>query len=291
MPFDALTYAWNHPHRLGPALAGRFAADADGPWARLDGSYDRLADAVQPMTAAIVCGLRADAMQLHVSMHDVCDAVSRDPIRLGGFVGIDPMSPSWREELEQALALDLRGVCVAPAAQAVHPTHPHAMELWDACQARSLPVIAVPLGTKVAAGPLEFARPIAWDEPARAFPKLRIVLGGMGWPWMDECLAMLSRYPNVFTETSTLVPTPWRLYESLRDAWALDVLDRVLLGSAFPFADPAEAVETTLRLNAYAPSHGPRIPTTALRALVDQDCFAALGALGPRLSQGVGVAA
>ena len=100
MPFDALTYAWNHPERLGPALSGRFAADALGPWTRLDGSFDQLAEAVRPMTAAIVCGLRADAMGLHVDAREVADAVTRDPIRLGGFAGIDPMSASWRDELE-----------------------------------------------------------------------------------------------------------------------------------------------------------------------------------------------
>jgi hypothetical protein len=121
MPFDALTYAWNHPERLGPALSGRFAADALGPWTRLDGSFDQLAEAVRPMTAAIVCGLRADAMGLHVDAREVADAVTRDPIRLGGFAGIDPISATWRDELEQAISLGLRGVCVAPAAQAVHP--------------------------------------------------------------------------------------------------------------------------------------------------------------------------
>jgi predicted TIM-barrel fold metal-dependent hydrolase len=291
MPFDALTYAWNHPERLGPALAGRFAADASGPWARLDGSFDQLADAVRPMTAAIVCGLRADAMGLHVDAREVAEAVSRDAMRLGGFVGIDPMNAAWRDDLEQALAMGMRGVCVAPAAQGVHPTHPHAMELWDLCQRRSLPVISAPLGTKVGAGPIEFARPLAWDEPARAFPRLRILVGGLGWPWVDECLAMLSRHPNLFAEVSTLVPTPWRLYGALRDAWALGVLDRVLLGSAFPFAEPQAAAETTLRVNAYAPMQGPRIPTGELRRLVERDCFAALGARGPRLSSGVGVAA
>jgi hypothetical protein len=291
MPFDALTYAWNHPERLGPALSGRFAADALGPWTRLDGSFDQLAEAVLPMTAAIVCGLRADAMGLHVDAREVADAVTRDPIRLGGFAGIDPISATWRDELEQAVALGLRGVCVAPAAQAVHPTHPHAMELWDLCQRRGLPVISAPLGTKVGAGPIEFARPLAWDEPARAFPKLRILIGGLGWPWVDECLAMLSRHPNLFAETSTLVPTPWRLYGALRDAWALGVLDRVLLGSAFPFAEPAAAAETLLRVNAFAPMQGPRIPTRELRELVERDCFSALGARGPRLSSGVGVAA
>ena len=291
MPFDALTYAWNHPQRLGPALSGRFAADAGGPWARLDGSFDQLAEAVRPMTAAIVCGLRSEVMQIHVDASEVADAVARDGIRLAGFAGIDPMAPSWREDLQVALALGMRGVCVAPAAQAVHPTHPHAMELWDECQRRRLPVIAAPLGTKLNTGPLEFARPSVWDEPARAFPKLRILIGGFGWPWIDECLAMLSRHPNLFTETSSLVPTAWRLYGSLRDAWALGVIDRVLLGSAFPFAMPAEAAETVLRVNACAPVQGPRIPTGALREVVDRDCFAALGTPGPHLSEGVGVAA
>ncbi|MFM7806994.1 MAG: hypothetical protein ACKPEA_03575, partial [Planctomycetota bacterium] len=65
----------------------------------------------------------------------------------------------------------------------------------------------------------------------------------------------------------------------------------VLLGSAFPFNEPAAAAETTLRVNAYAPVQGPKIPTRELRELVDRDCFAALGAAGPRLSTGVGRAA
>jgi predicted TIM-barrel fold metal-dependent hydrolase len=291
MPFDALTYAWNHPQRLGPALAGRFAADTGGPWSRLDGSFDQLAEAVKPMTAAIVCGMRSEAMGVHVRTSEVADAVSRDPMRLAGFAGIDSMHPGWRDDLAEARSLGMRGVCVAPAAQAVHPTHPHAMELWQSCSDAGWPVIAAALGTRANAGPLEFARPIVWDEPARAFPRLRILVGGLGWPWTDECLAMLGRHPNLFSECSSLVSMPWKLYEALRDAWSIGVLDRVLLGSAFPFAMPAVAAETVLRVNACAPMHGPRIPTRSLRELVDRDCFAALGARGPRLAQGVGAAA
>ena len=56
-------------------------------------------------------------------------------------------------------------------------------------------------------------------------------------------------------------------------------------------AEPAAAAETLLRVNAYAPVQGPRIPTRELRELVERDCFSALGARGPRLSSGVGVAA
>lgn len=46
----------------------------------------------------------------------------------------------------------------------------------------------------------------AWrelDEIARAHPKLRLIAGHGGWPWVLETVAVCQRHPNVYLELST----------------------------------------------------------------------------------------
>ena len=134
MPFDALTYAWNHPDRLGPALSGRFAADALGPWARLDGSFDQLAEAVRPMTAAIVCGLRAEAMRVHVGVREVADAVNVPVIASGGAGTVDHIADGLTAGGAQAAIIS--SMLYSPRLD----HNPSVRELKDALIARGVPM-------------------------------------------------------------------------------------------------------------------------------------------------------
>ncbi|MCE9619074.1 MAG: amidohydrolase family protein [Planctomycetes bacterium] len=284
MPFDSLTYAWNHSELLRPALEGRFAADSHSGWSRLDTSFDHLTEAVKPLTGAIVCGIHSEILGVRVPHADIAQAVAQDPFRLIGFAGIDPLSGDWIKQLAAARKLSLHGVCVCPAAQGVHPTHPEAMKLWAKCEAEGRPVISLPLGSASGSTPIEFGHPTAWDEPARQFPKLKIVIGGFGWPWIDECLAMLVRHPQLFTETSLLVRRPWRLLPTLADAESLGVLEQVLPGSGFPFLSPSAALQTILTVNRWANEAGPRLSPASLRGITERNIFKTLGVNPPLLA-------
>ena len=51
---------------------------------------------------------------------------------------------------------------------------------------------------------LEYARPYLFDEVARSFPKLRIIIAQLGQPWVDETICLLAKHQNVFADVSGL---------------------------------------------------------------------------------------
>ena len=51
--------------------------------------------------------------------------------------------------------------------------------------------------------------PLAIDEVACRFPELTIVMCHLGWPHVDQALAVCLKHPNVFMETSAIHPFFW----------------------------------------------------------------------------------
>jgi uncharacterized protein len=125
---------------------------------------------------------------------------------------------------------------------------------------------------------LEFGRPVLWDEVAQAFPKLPIVIGQLGFPWIDETLVMIGQHASVFADISGVASRPWQLYNSLLSAASLGVMDKLLFGSGFPFETPAKAIEAMYSVNSYSHgTHMPSVPRTLLRGIVERDSLACLG--------------
>lgn len=62
-----------------------------------------------------------------------------------------------------------------------------------------------------------YSRPVYFEDVARAFPRLNIVLAHMGWPWVEEAVAVAYMTPNVYLDISTGAP---RIYKenALREA-------------------------------------------------------------------------
>ena len=90
------------------------------------------------------------------------------------------------------------------------------------------------------AGPLrpsEPGRPIPYlDEVAVDFPELRIVGGHIGYPWTQEMIALATKYPNVYIDTSAYVPRrfPPELVRYMVESGS----KKVLFGSNFPMLTP-----------------------------------------------------
>lgn len=51
--------------------------------------------------------------------------------------------------------------------------------------------------------------PIHFDEVAFQFPELRIIMSHCGQPWIDEALAVLAHWDNVFMATTSVAPRYW----------------------------------------------------------------------------------
>ncbi|MHC4948669.1 MAG: amidohydrolase family protein, partial [Planctomycetota bacterium] len=156
--------------------------------------------------------------------------------------------------------------------------HSSAFRIYERCDALSMPVFVTVGDVQSADAILEFARPGHWDEVARSFPGLRIVINQLGHPWVDETLTLLGKHDHVYATISGIASRPWQLYNALLSASSLGVMDKLLYGSGFPRDVPAKTIEALYSVNTY--SHGtqlPAIPRSHIRAIVERDSLAVLG--------------
>jgi len=288
MIVDAHTHLWRGPDQLGPSLTRSLQRKLGERWAELDASPRAHGQAIEPVAVAFVLGYRSRYLGAAVPNEMVSEYVAGDAERLVGFGGADPTDPETIKAVEQWPAMGLEGVTIDPAGQGFHPADTRAMRFYEACVALGLPII-VQTGERLASeAKLEYARPCLFDEVARTFPDLKLVIGGLGRPWPDETFVLVDKHPNVFTDLAGLCTRPWQLYNLMLQAYQLGVTDRLLFGSGFPFISPGEAIEAIYSLNRYA--HGtalPSIPREKLRLIVERDTPKALG-LTPRAAKTAG---
>ena len=282
MIIDCATRVFNSPEQLGREIAAALRRNMALRGGRLESTAAAHERAAAPVAASLVHGFRSRLLDAGIPNEFVAEVVRSNPGRLAGIAGIDPMAADARAQLDRAMELGLVGVSISPSAQGFHPSHSDAMRLYARIEELGLPMFVSRPGPLVPSGSLEFDRPSGLDEVARSFPRMRIVIGELGWPWIDECLAMLMKHPNVHAEVSGVSGRPWQLYNALLSAQSLGVMDRLFFGSGFPYEQPAKAIENLYSVNTFA--HGtqlPAIPRVALRAIAERDPFSILGIDSP----------
>jgi hypothetical protein len=126
--------------------------------------------------------------------------------------------------------------------------------LWDlpATDRRYYPLFAecvnldVPVCLQVGhTGPLcpsEPGRPIPYiDVVAIEFPELKIVCGHIGYPWTTEMIAVATKHPNVFIDTSAY--TAKRYPQELVTYMKTNGRKKVLFGTNYPMILPSKCLE------------------------------------------------
>jgi uncharacterized protein len=292
MIVDCHTHIWQSPDQLGQWDMGdsarssrqprpaRFspsgkanwrsvpAADADHHWAQ-----NSLVD------KSIVLGFKSKYLQAEVPNSYVAQYVNRFPQKLIGFAGVDPTERSAVDELRAAhFDLKLRGVTLSPANQDFHPSDSRAMRVYAEAERLGMPILLHPVGQYSEQSKLEFARPYLFDEVARTFPKLRLVIAQLGQPWVDETICLLGKHANVYADVSGLLSRPWQAYNALILAHQSQVIDKLLFGSDFPYTAVTDCIETLYSINQLAQGTNlPVVPREALRGIVERDALGLLG--------------
>jgi hypothetical protein len=278
MIIDAHTHIWQSLEQLGPQISAHLRQRLGQPWDQIDASPQAHQAATREISAAFIWGFRSRHLGAEVPNPLIASCVAADPDRLYGFAGVDPMDDHCMDRLESAAAMKLSGVVVSPADGNYHPAHSRALRLFEQCQRMNMPVMVEQGGRFCRDSHLEYAQPHLFDEVARAFPQLRIVLAHVGHPWTDSALALLAKHRHVYATLSALTHRPWQLYNVLLSAHQLDVTDRLLFGSDFPHHSPRKAIEAVYFINQFA--HGsalPVIPRHRLRSIVERDALECLG--------------
>ena len=295
MIVDCHTHLWQTADQLGqadlggPATPPKLGRKGGGRGERGHAALRRIppADpelhwqAARPVDRSLVLGFRSRLLGAEVPNGFVADYVRRHPDKLVGFAGLDPADPD--DDPAEAVAraaddLGLRGVVLSPSHGGFHPADTRAMALYAECERRRMPVAFHPGGLLAERACLEYARPALLDEVARAFPKLRIVIGRIGHPWVGEAVVLLAKHRHVHADLAGVLGRPWAAFNALVACHEHGVIGKVLFGSDFPYAAPADAIEALYSVNLLAQGTSlPTVPRAALRGIVERDALTLLG--------------
>jgi predicted TIM-barrel fold metal-dependent hydrolase len=178
-----------------------------------------------------------------ISNDEVAGFVQQAPDRLVGVGSVNIRRPRDAVvEIRRCVReLGFKAIRVLPWLWELPPTHARFYPVYSECCE-----LGVPFCTQVGhTGPLmpsEVGRPIPYiDQVAIDFPDLVIVGGHIGYPWTEEMIAVATKHPNVYIDTSAY--TVRRYPSNLVAYMKAHGRDKVMFGSNWPMIAPAKALE------------------------------------------------
>jgi predicted TIM-barrel fold metal-dependent hydrolase len=207
--------------------------------------------------------------------------VSKHKEKMVGFAVVEPGNDKISTNHLKSIPdkLGLKGTVLYCSACGFHPTHSRAMRFYESAQELDLPVFfhntGNPLGGNAV---LEYAQPFLLDEVAREFANLKIIIGSMGVPFVEQTLAMVGRHKNVYADLTIYPSRVWQTYNMVVAAYENGVMDKLLFGSGFPTATSGQCIETLLGFNMLlADTNLPTVPRGNIRNIIERDTLELLG--------------
>ncbi len=210
---------------------------------------------------------------------DTAAFVRANPSKRIGFLTVHPHDPHVLDEIDRGVQeLGLRGIKLGPNYQNFDPTGPEAFVVYARAQQLGLPILFHQGTSPVQFADLDFAHPRHIDRVAIAFPRLKMVLAHIGHPWQADCCVVIRKHPNVYADISANFYRPWSYYNALRIATEWGVLPKLLFGSDFPIATPAETLAALWTVNdILAGTALPPVPLAELEKIPVRNSLELLG--------------
>lgn len=177
-----------------------------------------------------------------LSNEHVASIISAAPNRLFGVAAVDLARPmdAVRELRRCVRQHGFRALRILPWLWNLPPNDRRYYPLYAECCELGIP-FCLQVGHTGPLAPSEPGRPIPYlDEVALDFPELTIVGGHIGYPWTTEMIALATKYPNVFIDTSAYKTSryPRELVEYMNSHGK----KKVLFGSNSPMLSPSECL-------------------------------------------------
>jgi uncharacterized protein len=168
------------------------------------------------------------------SNEEVASFVRQHPDRFAGVASVDLFRPmdAVRELRHWVRNEGFRALRIVPWLWNLPPDDRRYYPLYVECVELDVP-FCLQVGHTGPLQPSEPGRPIPYlDHVALEFPELRIVAGHIGYPWTTEMIALATKYPNVYIDTSAYRVSryPAELVEYLRGHGR----EKVMFGSNHP---------------------------------------------------------
>lgn len=226
------------------------------------------------------------AVVLHVAQKDVgkegnnfnAALGKRWPEKIIPFGSVNPNFPEALDEFKRGVKeLGLKGFKLSPIYQSFHPMDRAACRIYEQAEEWGIPLIFHTATAQADNVPLKYANPVLFDDVAYAFPRLKIVMAHMGHPWQRECIVMMRKHPNVYTELSGTFYRPWDFYQSMMLAMEWAQTHKILFGTDWPITTARETMAGIRKVNQFSPAGLPRIPEKVIDGIIYRDSLSLLG--------------
>jgi len=241
------------------------------------GVYEHLS-AAETVDVCIVLATAGDS-SLEVNKK-LAEYVSKYKEKMVGFAFVEPTKDKTNVKNLMAITdkLGLKGAVVYCSSCGFHPTHSRVMRFYESAQELGLPVFfhnGGPLGPDAV---LDYAQPFLLDEVAREFGVLKIVIGSMGVPFVEQTLSMVAKHKNVYADLTIRPSNIWEVYNMVVAAHECGVMDKLLFGSGFPYGNAGECIETLLGFNKLlADTNLPTVPRGNIQSIIERNTLELLG--------------
>ena len=235
-----------------------------------DSRPEQLLEATADMDKVIVFGIKAPFCGINADQEQIARFCREHAERFIGWCSVDPNDADCVEQLEYYVRdLGLCGLKCSPIYQNWDPQDPCHLPLFKKAEQLGIPV-NVHQGTSfVRPGPLKYANPILLEDIAVACPDLRLIISHMGHPWEDECVVLIRKHPNLYANISALHYRPLRHYQAFISAIEYGVEHKLIFGSDFPSATPAQVIAGQQKVNRVAEGSSlPRIPDEMIHNMI-----------------------
>ena len=254
---------------------------------RLTTTYGDFFKAMEPVDRVISFGIAMPADRPAVigerDMKKVNDAtaalVARAPEKVIGFMSVYPDEPTALDEMERACSdLKLRGLKLGPNYQNFDPLGENARRVYSRAQEMKLPVLFHQGTSPIRDAPIRYAHPLVMDEIAILFPELRIVMAHIGHPWLEDCMVVIRKHPNVYADVSGRFYRPWSFYNGMRLAYEWAVFNKLLFGTDYPVTTPQETIDEFRHLDLFIRQHHlPEVPPELIEGIIHRNSLELLG--------------
>jgi len=205
----------------------------------------------------------------------LAEYVNKYKEKMVGFAVIDPIKDKITVSKLKPIMdkLELQGFVLHCCAKGLHPSHSRAVRFYEAAQELGIPVFfhngSRAFGTDDV---LNYAQPYLLDEVARGFPALKIIIGNMGMPFIEQTLSMVAKHKNVYADLTIRPGNVWQTYNTVMAAYEHAVMDKLLFGSGFPLGNAGECIEALLGFNMLlADTNLPTVPRGSIRNIIERN--------------------
>ncbi len=175
------------------------------------------------ISRSVIC---PNGRDLAIENQYIVDSVTRFPDRFIGFAAVNPRDPKAAESIRLYSRGGVKGVMLHPLAMGYAAnSQPLLAPIFKACSELGLIVYSHCFHDYG-------ATPLQYEETARVFPDVPLILGHMGIVWsVGDAIAVATRNPNVYLETSVASLNAQR--SAVRAAGAA----KVVMGTDWPSND------------------------------------------------------